>query len=194
MKAQAIQKINEIHSLDPTLTESDGKQIPAALLYSNQCAAWLFKLKPDATELEELAARCQHFKRWEIARNSYPLGKKGYYQWRIFLYEYQANEAGKILSGVGYSANDIEIVKQMISKKDIKNNSEAQLIEDIACLVFLNHYIQPFAVTKQEYSEEKWIKIITKTWNKMSDKAHDFALKLEYSPEISQLINKALSE
>jgi hypothetical protein len=194
MKAQAIKNINKIHSLDPTLGESNGKEIPAELLYANQCAAWLFKLKPDATELEELAARCQHFKRWEIPRSSYPLGKKGYYQWRIFLYDYQANEAAKVLSNVGYSASDVEIVQQMIRKKDIKNNLQTQLIEDVACLVFLNHYMQPFAATKKEYSEEKWIKIITMTWNKMSDKAHDFALKIEYTPEIFQLINKALSE
>ena len=194
MKATAIKIINEIHSLDPTHVEYNGDKMPAELLYANYCTEWLYKLKPEASELEELAANCQHFKRWEIPRNSYPLGKKGYYQWRIFLYDFQANEAAKVLKEVGYSSNDIEVVKQMIAKKDVKNNKQAQLIEDVACLVFLEYYMQPFAETKKDYSEEKWLKIIRMTWGKMSEKAHGFALKINYSPEIFQLINKALTE
>ena len=54
--------------------------------------------------------------------------------------------------------------------------------------------MQPFADTKKDYSEEKWLKIIRMTWGKMSEKAHEFALKINYSPEIFQLINKALTE
>lgn len=194
MKATAIKIINEIHSLDPTKVDYNGSKIPAELLYANQCTEWLFKLKPEASELEELAAKCQHFKRWEIPRSSYPTGKKGYYQWRIFLYDFQANEAAKVLLEVGYNNEDVETVKQMIAKKDIKGNEQAQLIEDVACLVFLEHYMLPFAETKKDYSEEKWLKIIKMTWGKMSPKAHKFALKINYAPEIFQLINKALSE
>lgn len=194
MKEQAIAQINNIHNLDPTIIESNGQRISAELLYANQCVDWLFKLKPEASELEELAARCQHFKRWEIPRKSYPMDKKGYYQWRIFLYQYQADEAGKVLSEIGYNDSDVEVVKNMIAKKDIRNNPQSQLIEDVACLVFLNHYMQPFAASKKEYSEEKWLKIIQKTWGKMSESAQQFALKIEYTPEIFQLINKALSE
>ena len=194
MKAIAISAINKVHSLDPNLVSFDGGEIPAELLYANQCTEWLFKLKPNANELEELAAMCQHFKRWEIPRSSYPTGKKGYYQWRIFLYDYQANEAAKVLLESGYSEEAIESVKQMIAKKDVKNNEQAQLIEDVACLVFLEHYMQPFAATKKEYSEEKWLKIIKMTWSKMSPNAHEFALKIRYAPEIFQLINKALTE
>ena len=63
MKATAIKIINEIHSLDPTKVDYNGSKIPAELLYANQCTEWLFKLKPEASELEELAAKCQHFKR-----------------------------------------------------------------------------------------------------------------------------------
>jgi hypothetical protein len=194
MKVTAINNINKIHSLDPNQADHEGSKIPAELLYANQCTEWLFKLKPEASELEELAAKCQHFKRWEIPRSSYPTGKKGYYQWRIFLYDYQANEAAKVLSEAGYSNEDIETVKQMVAKKEVRKNHQAQLIEDVACLVFLEHYMQPFAATKKEYSEEKWLKIIRMTWGKMTPKAHEFALKIKFSPEIFKLINKALTE
>ena len=80
----------------------------------------------------------------------------------------------------------------MISKKDLRKNKNSKLIEDVACLVFLEFYIQPFSSTKN-YSEEKWIKIIQKTWAKMSNKAHKFALGINYSPAIKSLISKALA-
>lgn len=194
MKKTAIQLINKAHSEDPNQITVDYEQFPAELVYADRCVEWLFKLNPEPTELQEIAVRCQHFKRWEIPRDSYPMDKKGYHQWRIYLYNYQAEEAAKVLRQAGYLERDIDFVKNMVSKKDLRNNEDTQLIEDVACLTFLEFYMQPFAASKTEYSEEKWIKIIQKTWNKMSDKAHDLALtQIKYTQEIFELINKALS-
>lgn len=183
MRNQAIELINKALSEDP-------KQ--EALLYSEQCFNWLKQIEPNYTEAQEMAARCQHFRRWDIPRSNYPMDKKGYHQWRIGLYSYQAEESAKILAQVGYDTEVIEEVKSMIAKKDLRNNANTQLIEDVACLVFLEFYIQPFASTK-DYSEEKWIKIIQKTWGKMSDKAHKFALEIKYPEAILALIKKALA-
>lgn len=163
-----------------------------ALTYSQQCFEWLQKLEPTYSDAQEFAARCQHFKRWEIPRSDYPMDKKGYYQWRIYLYDYQANETAKVLEEADYDGDFITTVKEMIAKKDIKKNTNSQLIEDVACLVFLQYHITPFAATK-DYSEEKWIKIISRTWAKMSDKAHKFALEINYPPAILSLIKKALA-
>ena len=170
--------------------KQDPKQ--EALKYSEQCFKWLGKLKPDYSEAQELAARCQHFKRWEIPRSDYPMDKKGYHQWRIGLYTYQADKAEEVLAKVGYDSSVIEEVKSMIAKKNLRRDENSQLIEDVACLVFLENYIQPFASTK-DYSEEKWIKIIQKTWGKMSEKAHKFALEINYPQPILELIQKALA-
>lgn len=183
MIKEAVKNINEVLSLDP-------KQ--KALIYSEQCFNWLRKINPNFSESQELAARCQHFKRWEIPRSDFPMDKKGYHQWRIKLYTYQADKAGELLNNVGYDLNTIEEVKSMISKKNLRKDNNSQLIEDVACLVFLEFYIQPFASSK-EYSEEKWIKIIQKTWAKMSEKAHKFALELNYPAPILALIQKALA-
>jgi hypothetical protein len=163
-----------------------------ALEYSRQCFEWLLKMNPNYSEAHELAARCQHFRRWEIPRSDFSMDKKGYYQWRIKLYTYQAEKAAELLEEVGFTDFVINDVKSMISKKDLKRDENSQLIEDIACLVFLEYYIQPFAATKN-YSEKKWIKIIQKTWSKMSDKAHKFALEINYSKPILNLIKKALA-
>lgn len=180
---QAIEIINNVLKEDP-------KQ--EAFLYSQQCFGWLKKIEPDYTEAQELAARCQHFKRWDIPRSDFPMDKKGYYQWRIKLYTYQADKAGEVLEKVGFEEALITEVKEMIAKKDLRRSVNSQLIEDVACLVFLENYIQPFASTK-DYSEEKWIKIIQKTWSKMSDKAHKFALQINFPKPIEDLIQKALA-
>lgn len=183
MKTSTLNLINEILKEDPKCE---------ALVYSKQCFNWLKKLNPDFSEAQEIAARCQHFRRWDIPREDYPLDKKGYYKWRITLYSYQAEKTGELLLSKGYSDEFIRLVQSMIAKKDLRKNENSQLIEDVACLVFLEHHIQPFASTK-EYSEEKWIKIIQKTWAKMSDKAHKFALDINYPNPILILIQKALA-
>tara|TARA_B100000401_G_scaffold427356_1_gene358858 strand:+ start:1548 stop:2099 length:552 start_codon:yes stop_codon:yes gene_type:complete len=178
-----------IQSIDKVLKEDPKGE---ALIYSQQCFEWLKKLKPNYTEAQEIAARCQHFRRWDIPREDFPMDKKGYYQWRIKLYTYQAEKAADILLNVGYSKELIDEVKSMISKKDLRKSENSQLIEDVACLVFLEHYIEDFASSK-DYTEEKWIKIIQKTWGKMSDKAHKFALEINYPSPILALIQKALA-
>lgn len=183
MKSKAIELINQAHLADPKGEE---------LLYSERCFQWLTKLKPDHSLAEELAARCQHLKRWEVSRDSFPLDKKGYHQWRTYLYTYQADAAAELLKEAGIEENIIDEVKTMVSKKNLRNNEQTQLIEDVACLVFLEFYIDPFAKSK-DYSEEKWIKIIRKTWSKMSEKAHKFALELNYPEPLLKLIQKAIA-
>ena len=183
MKNTAVKLINEILKEDPK---------KEALIYSQQCFEWLRKLNPKYTEAQEIGARCQHFRRWDIPREDFPMDKKGYYQWRIKLYSYQADKTAEVLINAGYSEEFINEVKNMVAKKNLRKNENSQLIEDVACLVFLEHYIQPF-VSAKDYSEEKWIKIIQKTWAKMSDKAHKFALKINYPTSILTLIQKALA-
>jgi len=58
---------------------------------------------------------------------------------------------------------------------DAYHYPEAQLLEDVICLVFLEHYFAEFA---KGHDEEKVIGILRKTWRKMSDRGHEAALKL----------------
>lgn len=46
-----------------------------------------------------------------------------------------------------------------------------------------------------DYSEEKWIEIIQKTWNKMSGGAHEFALsgKIRLPESLTSLIHEAVA-
>jgi hypothetical protein len=82
----------------------------------------------------------------------------------------------------------------IVSKKGLKVNPETQMMEDVVDLVFIEHYMAGFAAQHPEYSEEKWIQIINKTWQKMSPRAHEFALsgKIKLPEALVPLILKAV--
>jgi hypothetical protein len=52
-----------------------------------------------------------------------------------------------------------------------------------------------FAEKHPEYSEEKWLDIIRKTWRKMTDRAHQYVLdgNIKLPEPLVPLIQKALS-
>ena len=82
-----------------------------------------------------------------------------------------------------------------MGKRGIKVNPESQLLEDIANLVFIEHYLLAFAQRKPEYDEEKWLEIIRRTWGKMSKNAQTFALsgQIKLPEALVPLITKAIS-
>ena len=140
--------------------------------------------------------RAQHIQRWKVPRGSYPMDRTGYLQWRTGLYKFHADTAGRIMQQAGYGEEMINRVKAILSKKGLKVNPETQLMEDVADLIFLEHYLAGFAAQHPEYDEEKWIKIIHKTWQKMSPQAHEFALagRIKLPETLVPLILKAVKE
>ena len=42
--------------------------------------------------------------------------------------------------------------------------------------MFLEHYMLEFVNKHPDYDEKKWLDIVRKTWNKMSESAQQFAL------------------
>jgi len=88
----------------------------------------------------------------------------------------------------------IERVKKAVSKRGIKVNPDSQLLEDVANLVFIEHYLLGFARSKPDYDEEKWLVIIRRTWGKMSKGAQAFALsgKIGLPESLVPLITKAI--
>ena len=69
------------------------------------------------------------------------------------------------------------------------------MLEDVTDLVFIEHYMLDFAGKHPEYDEEKWLDIIRKTWKKMSDRAHQFALSggITLPEPLVPLIQKAVA-
>jgi hypothetical protein len=187
--AIARQLIDAAHSGDPK--GLDGR--PAELVYADRMEAWLVRLAPNAPELLRLAARCQHLERWSVPRNSFPEGRAGYLSWRKDLYGRQAERARELLLQAGAEAREAEDAATWISKTGLKINPNTQLLEDAACLVFLENEIAGFAAQHADYPRAKFLRIIQKTWRKMSPAARGAALGLSLPSTIAELINEAVS-
>ena len=187
---QAIEAFDSANSKDPNSIEVNGFEKPYELIYANWLYEWVMKLNPNAIEELQLAAKCQHIKRWEIPRSKYPEGLKGYTKWKKELAEYHADEASKILKQVGYEEAVVERVRSINLKKNLKADSNVQTMEDALCLVTLQYQIEGFSL---KHDDEKMIGIIQKTWAKMSDRAKEEALKLSYSERVLSLIKKAIA-
>ena len=186
---KAIQLFDGTNYLDPNKEIFDGKEYPKELLYAERMTNQLNKFVPNSSESLQLTARCQHICRWEIPRDSYEMNRVGYLMWRNDLKDYHVKKAAEILRQVGYVEETINEVEFLLLKKQLKKNADTQTLEDVVCLVFLEFYIAKFP---QNYSEEKLIGIIQKTWKKMSEKGHKAALELKLPKSILALITKAL--
>ena len=190
----AIAAFDQANGEDPNKDTHDGKEYPKELLYANRMGEMQERYVPEASDAVKLAVRAQHIQRWKIARNEFPMDRQGYLQWRTKLYKFHAETAARLMQEAGYDNEMIERVMNIVSKKGLKVNAETQLMEDVADLVFIEHYMMEFATKHPEYEEDKWIQIIRKTWQKMSPRAHEFALsgKIKLPEALVPLILKAV--
>jgi hypothetical protein len=193
---KAIALIDAANNEDPNQETSNGTNWPKELLYSYRMSDMLERYASDADDAIKLAVRAQHIQRWKSPRSDYPMDRKGYYLWRTGLYKFHADTVAGLLIIAGYDSKFIERVKQIVGKKSLKTNPEAQLLEDIAGLVFIEHYLVDFVTKHPEYTEEKWLDIIRKVWKKMSNRAHHFvrAGHIKIPETLDTLINKAVIE
>ena len=193
---QVVTLMDAANSEDPNTETAEGKEWPKEVLYSHRMADMLARYKPMADHVIQLAIRGQHMLRWKSPRSDYQMNRKGYHQWRTALYTFHANSVAELMAKVGYDDESLERVRQAVGKKAIKKNEDTQLLEDVAALVFIEHYMLAFAEKHPEYDEEKWIDIIRKTWRKMSSHAHEFSLSgnLILPESLVPLIQKSVSE
>lgn len=190
----AIAAFDKANAEDPNRDVFSGKDYPKELLYAQRMTEMQERYAPETSEAVKLAVRAQHIQRWKIPRSDYTMDKPGYMLWRTTLYKFHAETAGNLMKDVGYGDEMIARVKAIISKKELKTDPETQMMEDIVDLVFIEHYMIGFATSHPEYDEAKWILIIKKTWNKMSARAHEFALagKIKLPEALVPLILKAV--
>lgn len=184
----AFAQFDAYNSKDPNKEEYNGKSFPKELLYATRMSEQLDLFKPSSPDYLKLAARCQHIGRWEIPRNSYPMDKKGYLQWRNTLKFHHAKIAADILAACGYDVDTIEKVKFLLLKKELTKNADTQALEDVICLVFIQYYLDEFA---SKHEDEKVVDILRKTMKKMSPRAITEAGKIPVSNRIQSLIQQA---
>ena len=188
---RAIERIDAANAEDPRKVDCAGELIPAELLYGRRMSAVLERFRPDAGELLRLAVRAQHIRRWTSPRSSYPDGKAGYHRWRNALKRLHGEMAGAILRSGGYSTEEADRVRSLIGKENMRQDEEAQTLEDVACLVFLDHHLAEFAARNER---KKTIDILRKTWAKMSSDARQSAIANCVSDGVRELMEAALQQ
>lgn len=186
---RAMRRFDEENARDPN-QESDGSATyPREWLYSQRLSEWVRRLRPDASEVLRLAARCQHLCRWTIPRDSYPATRAGYLKWRNDLKAFHARKAGEILREVGYPEEVVRRVQALNLKENLATDPECQTLEDALCLVFLQFQ---FADLARKTPRDKMLNALRKVWRKMTPQARQAALGLPYGENEKQLLDEAL--
>ncbi|GAA5316471.1 MAG: hypothetical protein AseanaTS_16750 [Candidatus Pelagadaptatus aseana] len=182
--------IDAINQQDPNIEQVDGSEQPKELIYGQRMTRQQQQFCPEASPELQIACRAQHIKRWASPRSDYPMDRAGYKKWRTELGRFHADLTVELMQQQGFDQTSQDRVHSLLQKKQLKRDPEAQALEDVICLVFLEYYLEPFAA---KHSEEKLISIIQKTWNKMSDQGHSAALALDLPEAMGELVGKALN-
>jgi hypothetical protein len=163
-------------------------------LYAERMTARLTVLYPEASDLLKIAARAQHLRRWEIPRGDYPEGRKGYNDWRRVCRVHHAELAGKIMRAHGFDDAAIAHVGSLLRKEQLKKDKESQALENVAAVVFLEHYFDDFLAKYDGYDDAKMVDILGKTLCKMSPKGHAAALDLPLPDRARALVAAAVAK
>jgi len=122
--------------------------------------------------------------------------RAGYLTWRAKQKSVAAAQVAELLSSSPeiqppLPREVIDRVAALVRKENLKDDEETQVLEDVACLVFLDDQFDDFE-SKAEMDEDKIVGILRKTWGKMSGAGHALALQMELSDKAKVLIQKAL--
>ena len=186
---EAFALLDAMHREDPSVGTDGPKSILASLDYHQRLGRWVERLTPEASSALRLAARSQHVRRWAIPRDSYPMTRKGYRDWRDALGRFHARTAAEVLVQVGYESQTVARVEQLLRKQRLRTDPEAQALEDAACLVFLEVHLEDFS---RQHTEEKLLHILRRTWKKMSPAGRHLALQLKLPEGAAGLLRKAV--
>ncbi len=187
---RAVTAFSKANEEDPRRIDVAGKSRPFALVQAERRVAWLERLHPGPPAALLLAAHCQHLRRWTIERSRFEEGRLGYLKWRKALSKFHADEATKILEEAGVDQEVIDEVRVINMKQGLRSNPNTQTMEDVMCLVFLQYELEEFA---ERHDTAKVESILKKTWAKMSEAGRSAALGIDLAPQVSELVERAVS-
>lgn len=182
-------RIDAENSEDPRQVDDGIVSGPLERIYGLRMSERLAAFYPEASMALQIAARGQHIRRWEIPRDRYPRNREGYLKWRTTLYRFHADQLESLMQELGVDPEVVGRVQSLVGKRAVKTSPEGQVLEDVICLVFLEHYFEDFIAS---HPREKVIEIVRKTWGKMSEKGHECALRLPLGPKALKIVQEAL--
>ncbi|PWE34334.1 DUF4202 domain-containing protein [Maritimibacter sp. 55A14] len=160
-----LEAIDAANAADPTLEPDGAGEAPAALLYGRRMSAELAGVATDPPEVLQIAVRGQHIERWKLPRTDFPEGRDGYLAWRRAQAAAHAGRVAGLMEDAGYDAEDQARAGQLLRKEGIKRDADVQMLEDVACLVFLRWYFADFAA---RHDRAAVARIAARTARKMS--------------------------
>lgn len=188
--ARAAAAIDAANADDPTRVVVRGQRYPLAQVHGVLAAEWVLHLQPDADELVQLAARAHHLRRWEVPRADYPEGRPGYLRWRTHQKQRHARDVAELLSASGYDDAEVGRVGALIRREGLGTDPDAQLVEDAACLVFIETQLSEMV---PRFERAHYLEVIRKTARKMSPAAVAAVAELSLDDTARSLIADALS-
>ena len=87
----------------------------------------------------------------------------------------------------------VERVGALLKKESLKADADAQALEDVVALVFLESYLAGFVAAHGEYDAAKFADILAKTAKKMSPRGRAAAVTLiALPPEVAPTVRNAM--
>jgi len=185
----AVETFSAIGENDPVKVDDHGKLTPRQIAEASRLSYWIGRLQTQPSPALMLAAHCQHLRRWAYPRRAFSEGRRGYLAWRKDAAAKSAEEAARILTGLGLESSLIEQVVRIVTKQGIKTDHDVQTMEDALCLSFLENDAAAFS---QKHAEVEVIRVLRRTWTKMSEAGRQLALELELDGPVRALLTRAL--
>lgn len=183
--ASVLEAIDRVNACDPNTEETADGAKPAELVYGQRMSQVLRDFAPQASDTLTIAVRGQHIERWTRPRSNYPEGRQGYLAWRHDAARFHAGRVSALMREAGYDENTCERTANLILKKNLKRDDDAQTLEDVACLVFFRWYAGAFS---QKHDIDTVLPIVSKTARKMSAKGRAAALAMALPPAVAEAI------
>ncbi len=187
---RAIEALNAAHDCDPNRRCHQGVEQAVERVWCDTVARWVGRLAAEASPALRLAAHAQHLERWQDPRSNWPEGRAGYLRWRKARQRAHAERARELLAASGCSPVLIERVQALVRKEQLGRDPEVAILEDAACLAFLELDLMDFAA---RHPRSDVLRILQKTWKKMSPAGRTAARALELPPQGAELVAEALA-
>lgn len=195
----AIAAIDAANAQDPNTLTVGPVTGPKELVHSRMMTEWLDALDPDADELQHLAARAHHLRRWESPRGDHPDGRAGYLRWRTAARARHAESVSAILVEHGYLPDEVERVASIVRKEGLgagarggarRIDPAVQVHEDALCLVFLQTQLVGVA---DQLGEPATVDVLVRTMTKMSPAGIAAAVSLDLDDRGRELLDAAVA-
>jgi hypothetical protein len=186
---RVLEAIDAANAADPVRIEHRGRLVAKEPMHAELMTDWVTRLAGTPSELELIAARGHHLRRWERPRSAYPEGRVGYLRWRRDAGRFHAEQVGALMRLHGYGEDEVARVGRLIRKEGLREDPEVQRHEDARCLVFLQTQLH---ATAERLGEEEMVEVLARTLPKMSASGVRAATALDLGPDGGRLLARAV--